>query len=86
MKKYADYKLKTWTMQLQNISTHFSSPIPLSIPHHARKASAVRIDLALVVKDIDELQSVALTALEIVRVVRRRDLDRAGAECHVDQL
>ena len=56
------------------------------IPHHARKASAVGVDLALIVKDIDELQSMALTALEIVRVVRRRDLDRARAESHVNEL
>ena len=60
--------------------------MPIHIPHHARKAPAVRVDLALVVKDIDELQAVTLAALEVVRVVRGRDLDRAGAKGHVDQL
>ena len=41
---------------------------------------AVVVDPAVVGHDVDHRQAVALAGLEVVGVVGRRDLDRAGAE------
>lgn len=54
-----------------------------SVPHVPLEGRAVVVECALGVEDVDELQVVALAAVVVVGVVRRRDLDRTRAERHV---
>ena len=54
-------------------------------PIEPRERPALGGHLRGVVEDRDHRQVVALSGLEVVRVVRGRDLDRAGAELGVDQ-
>ena len=53
--------------------------------HHALKLSAISRHLTLISEDRDLLEAVTAAALEIIRVVRGRDLDRARPEAHVDE-
>ena len=53
--------------------------------HHAGVRRAVLVDAAVVADHVDELQVMAVSALEIVGIVRRRDLHRSRSEVHVHQ-
>jgi hypothetical protein len=53
-------------------------------PVEALVGAARRADPRLGGHDVDRVEAVALPDLEVVRVVRRGDLHRAGAELHVD--
>ena len=53
---------------------------------HTLVLAAVCVDGRVLVEHEDLLEVVALTHLEVVRVVARRNLDAAGAELHVDVL
>ena len=44
------------------------------------------VDVAVVIKDVDGCQAVALTRLEIIRVVSRGDLDRSRSEGRINEL
>jgi hypothetical protein len=51
-----------------------------------RERPAHLVDHARVVEDVEHRQPMRLACFEVVRVVRGRDLDRAGAEGHVNKL
>ena len=51
----------------------------------ARERSALLVEGAVEVEDVDLLEVVPLAGREVVEVVRRRDLHRAGAELGVDE-
>lgn len=54
---------------------------------HARVGgSGAVIQRSVIVQQIDKRQRVATTTLEVVRVMRRRDLDGAGSKVHLDEL
>ena len=53
--------------------------------HHPRELAAVVRHLAVLGEDRHLLEPVPAAAEEIVRVVRRRHLHRAGPEAHVDE-
>ncbi len=52
----------------------------------AGKLAAALVDGAVIGKDVDEVEGVALARSEIVGVVRGRDLDGARPKGHVHQL
>lgn len=52
--------------------------------HALEVLSGVSVERTVVVKDVDELEVVSSSALVIVLVVRRRDLDGSGSKGHVD--
>ena len=54
-------------------------------PVQAGERAPLGIHHARVIEDRDHRQLVPLAGLEVVRIVRRRHLDRAGAELRIDQ-
>lgn len=56
---------------------------PCMEPLHSLKRASIRIDRAVVIEDVQELEVMPLANLVVVRVVRGRDLDRTRAEFHV---
>jgi hypothetical protein len=52
---------------------------------HAGELARVLVHQAARCENVDELEVVALASLVVVRIVRRRHLDGAGAKLHVHQ-
>ncbi len=57
-----------------------------ALPALAREGAAVLVDGSVRVHDVDRLETQALTDLEVVRVVGRRDLENAGPELGIHVL
>ncbi len=60
--------------------------LPCRLAVHPGERSAVLVDRPVGVQDVDRIEAVRLTDLEVDRVVRRGDLERPGPELGIDQL